>query len=512
MKIETEILENHQAKLTVEVDAEQLEDARQQAARKLGRRVKIPGFRPGKAPFPVIVRQIGEAAILEEALDILIRDLYPQIIEQSGIRPYGPGSLKNVVSMDPPVLEFEVPLDSEVTLGDYRSISREYNLPEVAEKEVEKVFDDLRTRQAVIEPVERPAGEGDMVNIRLSGTRTQVEPDEDPVLFPERSMPILIRPEAEAEAEVDADQDEEDDSKVDEWPFPGFSRHLIGLSAGDERTIMHTFAEDADYESLRGVEAEFKFVVEGVKSRTLPELNDEFATSLGEYETLEALRKEIRESLEQQARDRYHETYDQAVLDELVEQSSIKYPPQMEEQQIDEIIENLKERLQRQHYDMDLYLKSREMEMDDLRAEARPVAEKRLKRNLVLYKLADVEKIEISPEELQNEAIHTMSHLLQGLPENEARKVSKDQNVFRNVVNSVMVEMVADRAMERLRGYASGQYNPDTAAEAEVEPAVDEEIPAADETEAPATSQAEPDGDPADSEASEAPQSEDAAA
>ena len=117
LKIETNYLEDHQAQLKVEFDAEQLNDAKQRAARKIARQTKIPGFRPGKAPYGIVLRTVGEAAILEEAMEILIDDQYPKIIEESKIKPYGPGQLENVVSFDPPIFEFKVPLDAEVTLG-----------------------------------------------------------------------------------------------------------------------------------------------------------------------------------------------------------------------------------------------------------------------------------------------------------------------------------------------------------------------------------------------------------
>ncbi len=234
MKIETQPLEDHQVKLTVEIEAESFESAKKRAARQLSRKTKIPGFRPGKAPYPVIVRQVGEATILEEALDLLVQEIYPKIIDESEIQPYGPGQLENVVSMDPPVLEFVIPLEAEVELGDYHSISQPYEPKQVGEKEIEDVLTDLQERQAVLEPVDRPAQEGDKVFVRLSGTRTNVEEGENPTLFSEQSYPIQIKAEG-------TDSDEEDAS---EWPFPGFSRQLIGHSPQDELTLTHTFPED----------------------------------------------------------------------------------------------------------------------------------------------------------------------------------------------------------------------------------------------------------------------------
>lgn len=446
MKIESQPLEDHQMKLTVEVEPETFEEAKKRAARQFAKRTKIPGFRPGKAPYPVIVRQIGEEAIVEEALELLVKDIYPKALDESGIQPYGPGSLENVASMDPPVLEFVVPLEAEVILGDYRSIRKPYEPKAVTDEDVERVIEDLRSRQAVLEPVERPAQPGDMVYLRLSGERKQVEEGEDPVLILERSMPVVIKTGTEGEAEGP------------EWPYPGFSRLLIGLSPGDEQTVSHTFAEDSDFESLRGVEAEFHFVVESIKSRTLPEVNDEFAASLGEYDSLDKLLAEIRSDLERQSNEAYNESYDEEVIKEAVESSTIKYPPQMLEREVESIVNNLKNRLEQQNMDIDLYLKTREMDMEGLRAEALPVAETRLKNSLILMKLAEEEKIQVEQDELQNEAMRTMNTLAQSLSQKEARKLA-DRNVFSNLVGSIMADMLTKRSIERLRDIASGKID-----------------------------------------------------
>lgn len=446
MKIETQPLEDHQVKLTVEVEADSFESAKKRAARQLSRKTKIPGFRPGKAPYPVIARQIGEATIIEEALDLLVQEIYPKIIDESEIKPYGPGNLENVVSMDPPVLEFVVPLEAEVELGDYRSISQPYEPKQITEKEIEDVLSDLQERQAVLEPADRPAQEGDKVFTRLSGTRTNVEEGENPTLVSEQAYPIQIKAES-------TDSDDEDAS---EWPFPGFSRNLIGHSSQDELTLTHTFSEDSDFETLRGAEAEFHIVIEDVKSQTLPELNDDFASSLGEYENMEALRQDIRESLEQQALQTYNEDYDSKVLEEAIDQATIKYPPQMLEREIDSVIHNLEHRLQEQNLDMELYLKTRDMDMDALREEARPVAESRLKQTLVLFELAKAENIEVESEELQNETLRTMSSLTRTMSEKEARQLNNEA-VFSNLVSSIMADMLTQRSIERLRKIASGQ-------------------------------------------------------
>ena len=465
LKIETQPLEDHQVKLTVEVETEKLSEAKLRAARQMAKRVKIPGFRPGKAPYQVIVRQIGDAAILEEAMQLLIEEIYPKVIEEADIHPYGPGKLEQIVSNDPPTFEFVVPLEAKVILGDFRSIRRPYELKEIPEQDVENILDDLRERQAVIEPVDRPAQEGDLVDVRLSGSRIQPIVGEDPVLIRERSIPIVITPEASAKDESDANR---------EWPYPGFSSQLIGLSVNDEKTLTHTLADDSEFETLNGIEAEFHFTVENVKSRTLPELNDEFASSFGEFSNLEALRSKIRSDLELQTKEAYDNEYEEEILKEVIGQSDIKYPPQMLEREIDRVIDNMKIRLEKQKLELDLYLKSRQIDMDGLRAEAHPVAESRLKRMLVLLEVANAEKLEVNSEELQNETMRTMNTLYRSLPEKDTRRLN-DPQVFNNVIENVMADMVINLAMERLRDISSGKLQEISVADsvALIEPSVE---------------------------------------
>jgi trigger factor len=118
LNIEKQYQDDHQMKLTVQVEPHAMEEARQRAARKISKQTKIPGFRPGKAPYSVILRTVGEAAIFEEAVEIVANDIYPKVIDEAKIEPYGPGQLQNIASMDPLTLEFIVPLDAEVTLGE----------------------------------------------------------------------------------------------------------------------------------------------------------------------------------------------------------------------------------------------------------------------------------------------------------------------------------------------------------------------------------------------------------
>lgn len=447
MKIASQQLEDHQVRLTVEIEPDQFEEAKRKAARKLAKRIKIPGFRPGKAPYSVIARHVGEEALIEEGVELLVDDLYPRLIEEAEIKPYGPGRLENISNFDPLTMEFIVPLRAEITLGDYRSIRLPYEQPTVTEEEIEAVLENLRQRHSIEETVDRPAEEGDRVYFQISAKRYDPELGEEaPLLLEERPYTAII---------TGTDEDTHD-----EWPFDGFSRELIGSTTGSRKTIIYTFPEDSEFENLRSETAEFNVIITDVKSRTLPELNDEFAQTLGEYQDLESLRKEIRDTLTKRVVNEYDSDYDDRVLDEVISKSEIKYPPQMVENEIDEVIHQLERRLMSQGLDLETYLKAREMDLEGLRAEARPVAETRIKRSLVLFKIAETESIDVSEGELQEEADRTINNLTQIIAEPQRRKMFSPQAVT-DLIGNIYTEMRIDRTLNHLRKIAKGELDSD---------------------------------------------------
>ncbi len=440
LNIDTVPLEDHQVKITVEVDSESFESSKRQAATKLSKRVKIPGFRPGKAPYPVIVRHIGEAAILEEAIEITVDDIYPKVIESSEIEPYGPGKLEGIPEMDPPTFEFIVPLRATVELGDYKSIRIPYELEGITDKDINDVINSLLEQQAIIEPVDRAAQESDLVTVRLDAVRTHIDEDQDSKLIDNRSFPVVI---------------EDEDNEIDEWPYPGFSKELIGTSKDDEKTIEYSYPEDSPFESYQGLDVVFTVKVEDVRSRILPDLNDEFAQSVGEFETLEDLRTTIKENLEYQSTQTYEDEYDEQVIDEIVGMSTIKYPPQMLEQETNLVINNMERQLESQGLDIDLYLRSREIDMDGLREEAEPIAETRLKKSLILLEIAEQDEIQVDPEELQQETSRTLENASQSLTDKEMRQLTSKDSAT-NLVGNIMMDLLLRHTQDYVRDIARG--------------------------------------------------------
>ena len=452
MKIEKEFNDDHQVKLTVELDPEPFEKAKRRAAKQIAKRTKIPGFRPGKAPYGVILRQVGEGYVVEQALELLIEDQYPKIIEEAEIDPFGPGKLDNVPELDPPTFEFIVPLNPEIKLGDYKSIKIPYKLPKITKKKVDAAIEQAREQNAKREKVERPAEMGDVVFMQVSGVKTDIEDeDDDPTIIQERFSSSVIK-------------DEEDD----EFPFPGFSKELIGLSTDDEKTIPYQYPNDYKDESLQGVKADFSVKVTNIQSVVLPEIDNDLAKQAGGFDTLEEWKSDLKNNLEEEAKKNYANEYDDKILEKIVSESEIKYPPQMIEDEKADIIRGLEYQLSQQGLNKDLYLQIRGIDEDGLNEEITPVAETRVKQALVLMEIAKIEDIEIDQEEVKEETGRTIGAIASSMTPNEAKKFAKSAYVP-NLITNIAADMTTRTTMEYLRALAKGEPWPPVTDEAETD-------------------------------------------
>jgi len=224
LKIETQPLEDQQVKIIAEIEPEKMESFKVRAARKISRNAKIPGFRPGKAPYDVVRRQYGDAAIEQEAVEIMLDELYPQILDEAGVKPSAAGTLEQIISMDPPKFSFLVPIEPDVILGDYRAVRKAYTPEPVTDDEYNKVIKNLQRNFATAEPVEdRAVEEGDLVYLKIDGEFVKPEEDQKEIV---KDMPFQVFVEKEQ-------------SNKDEWPFPGFGLKLVGAKENDEVVINH---------------------------------------------------------------------------------------------------------------------------------------------------------------------------------------------------------------------------------------------------------------------------------
>jgi trigger factor len=387
LKIETQPRDDHQVNMIVEIEPEQMTGAKHRAARRISERKNIPGFRPGKAPYDVVLRSFGESVVVEDAVDILLEEVYPKALEEAKLEPGAAGSLEKVEDLDKnPKFTFTVPLAPSVSLGDYRSIRLPYDWQEPGEDKLNDSIEELRQMYAKTETVDRPIQKGDFVMIDLKGVKAKAA-EEEAALIDRPGLPIFIR----------------NDEKAEEFPFPGFSNELVGLGVSEKKSFTHKYKKDNKDETLQGQTVKFDVTVKMVRGSILPELNDEFAKQAGPFENLQALREAVKANLATQSKAQYDDEYFTKLMEKIKEIAVIKYPPQVVDHEVEHVMEDLKSRLAEQNVDMATYLKSREMDEEKFVAEeARPIAVKRLERSLVMDEIAKLEKIEVSQEMLQS--------------------------------------------------------------------------------------------------------------
>lgn len=446
MKIETALRDDQQTRLVAELDSATMEKFKRQAARKISQTTKIPGFRPGKAPYDMVRRLFGDERLNQEAIELMLDEVYPNVLNEANITASGPGKLDEIISMDPPTFAFIIPLPPQVELGDYQALRKEYAPEPITDEQVEQTLRRMQRSYATAEPVERPAQQGDMVSFKLSARRTNVEEGENETLITESPYQLIAG--------------ENQDEEGEDWPYEGFSNELIGMSADETKTLIHQFDEETSYEDLRGKEAEFTINVQNVKELHLPEMNDEFAQSLGEFEALEDLRKVVRQQLEQNYTQQFDQNYYEELISELVSQATVKYPPHMLEEEIEEFIHGVEHNLEHDRLDMDTYLKMRNLDRETfVETEVKPAAARRLERSLVLEEFARREAIEVKNDEIRSIYFAAMQQMQQST---EARKMqSRNKQSPREIANSIAVNTVNNifnqRLMNRLKALATGK-------------------------------------------------------
>lgn len=462
MKIEKTIEENHEARLVVEIEAEKMEGYKRRAARKISEHGKIPGFRPGKAPYHMVVLNYGEQAVLEQAIDYLVDDEYSNILKEAGVEPGAMGSLEAIDSFDPPKLIFRVPLAPEVDLGDYHSVRMPYEWSAPPQEEVDEALGDLRRMYATTENVEREAQEDDYVFVDLESETTEMN---------RTGFPAYIR-----------------EARDLEWPWNGFAKELIGMKPGDTKTIQHAFPEDWDVEELQGRTVEVEVAVKTVRGTTLPELDDEFAKSTGIAGTLDELKEVVRTDLESRSRAAYDDKYFVELIEKVKEGATFKYHQASLDHESEHVLEELSDRLAQQRMDLETYFKSRNTTREQfIEEEVAPVAKKRLERSLILDEIVRREKLEVSDESLDAEFNLTLNSLvMQGLDVSKVRGGKKGREQLAQAVAMESMNRVLTRnALELLKSIAIGEYKTpeERAAEAEAAKAAAEAASAGEKSE-----------------------------
>jgi len=443
LKIEQSYLEEHQLEVIVEAEQETFEKAKYLAAKELAKGKKIPGYRPGKAPYQLIVNHFGEGAIIDQALEHFLDDIYPKILDEVEQEPYGPGQVKEIKSLEPPTFIFNIPLQPEVTLGDYREIRIVYEQSDVSSDDVDEVIERMLSQQASVETVEHPAEEGNLVDTSLDCFPTDSDPeDKDNFLLKNQPLPVMIKTK------------DENDSK--EWPFPGFSRQLLGVSAGDSLELTHEFSDEETVdEDYRGKEVLYKVLVEGIRERVLPELDDEFVKTISELETVTELKDQIQEELNTQREVEEENTYINQILETILEDAEVKFPPQMLDSEIEGEVHEFEDRLKSQGMDLEMYLGIQDMDEEGLREQIKPNAEKRIIQGLLIGKISETEDLDINPEEITGEFQSVLDNHFGDDESGRTEYMNSGESVA--LLNRISSQIVTRKTLDFLIAIAKGE-------------------------------------------------------
>ena len=380
--------------LDVELPAARLDEALLDAVRRLSRRTRVPGFRPGKAPRFMLERVLGPGSVLEEAVEQAVADSYRIAIRDLKVVPLANPDLEVLKAEEGEPLTYRatVQVRPVIRLGDYRNFNFRPEIETTDDARVDKVLDELRDQNAILEPVEdRPVAKEDYVVISFRGTR-------DGEAFEggaSERMPMIVG----------------SDRLV-----PGFEDHLIGLKVGEGREFDVTFPDDYAEPSLAGQPAHFSVELKEHRAKVLPDLDDEFARQLGPYETLAALRVVIRRRLERNALDKARHEFADRIIEYAVANATLELPetvaphrdadglpPILVEQETEVLHDEFRSSLARQGITDEAYAKVTGQGHEDLHNEFRPQAEKRVKVLLVLSKVAEAEGVLVPDRDVEAE-------------------------------------------------------------------------------------------------------------
>jgi trigger factor len=372
-------LPDSRVRVEVEVPTEAIERELKSAASQLGREMRVPGFRSGKVPPEVVLRQVGREAVLDEAVRRGLPVWYEEAVADAGIQTVGDPQvdLSDLPEKGAPLaFTIEIGVVPPAKLGDYKGVEVGRREPKVDDEEVQAELERLRESHASLQTVERAAGEGDFVVMDYVGSLGE-EPFEG----------------GEGRGQVV----ELGSGRL----IPGFEDQLKGATAGEERSIELTFPDDYPAEQLAGQDASFSVQVKEVKEKRLPELDDDFAVEAGGYDSLDELRTEIQSRITEAEERTIEAEFREAAVDAVVDKARVEVPKELVHSKAHEMWHRTARRLAAQGINPEQYLAMTGKEEEELVVESEPEAETALKREAVLAAVVEAEGIEVSDEEIE---------------------------------------------------------------------------------------------------------------
>ena len=380
MNVKSVEKENGKAKVVVEIDKAEFEQALNKAYAKCRKDIMLPGFRKGKAPRKMVESMYGATVFYEDAVNEIFPDIYTKAIVEQELKAVGSPSVSNMDTPDEGgvVLTIETELYPEVTLGQYKGLEVPKREVKVEESEVDAEVGRMAGRNARIETVDRAAANGDTVVIDFEGFV-----DDKP---------------------FQGGKAEDYSLTLGSGSFiPGFEDALVGAVAGEERDVNVTFPEDYSAKELAGKPAVFKCKVHEVKESIKPELDDEFAKDVSEFDTLDALKDDIRTRFTKSREEQNERAFESAAVQMAAANMTCNIPACMIDEQVDHQIEQFAYQLQSQGMKMEDYVKMVGGDLSSLRASMRPMAEQTVRSDILLSEIAHAENLEVTDEEVEEE-------------------------------------------------------------------------------------------------------------
>lgn len=413
--------------LEIEVPPDEVAHAFATAYKHVAERTKVPGFRPGKAPRQVIDRFVGRGSVVAEALDHLVGDTYEAALRQTDVWPIDQPEVDidpaKLVEGQPISYTATVPVRPDVELGAYTDYPFTLETPEVTDEQIEQVIGELREQQATLRPIdERAAAAGDIASVKFVGT-IDGEPFEGGSAD---RLPLVIG---------------------EDRMIPGWEEQLIGLEIGATKGFDITFPDDYRVEDLRGKRAHFEVELLDLREKVLPEVDDAFAASVSEVETVDALRAEIRDAMEQRARAEARHHFSDRIIDFAVTNASVELPEVMVSNEVEIMRDELRTRLAQQRIGMEQYLALAKQTPEELTNELREPATRRVKTLLVLSAIAEKEGVDATDEQIDSEIADQLARfddpkLREYLGSRRGRSYLR-----MTIRNRTLVESLVDRAL-----------------------------------------------------------------
>lgn len=426
MSVQVENLEKNMAKLTIEVSAEELEKAIQAAYMKQRGKISVPGFRKGKVPRKMIERIYGEGIFFEDAANALLAQEYPKAVEESGADIVSRPEI-DITQMEqgkPFIFTAEVAVRPEVTLGKYMGVQVTKIDTSVTDEEVDAEVERERESNARMVTVDdRAIADGDTAVIDFEGFM-------DGVPF-------------------EGGAGENHSLVIGSHSFiDTFEEQLIGKNTGDDVEVNVTFPEDYQAEELAGKPALFKVKINEIKAKELPELDDEFAQDVSEFDTLGEYKEELKKKLEGRKQEEAKRTKEEEAIQKIVDKSKMEIPDAMIDTQVQSMLEDFANRVSQQGLSFEQYMQFTGTTVEQMREQMRPDAVKRIQSGLVLEAIAKEENIEVSEEDIDAE-IEKIAGMY-GM-EVDKMKEQMDKNVKEDMKKDLAVQKAVELIMDNVK-------------------------------------------------------------